>query len=78
MEPQQAAVAAHQEGYASEQAVGRTALLHVRVTAQTPQLLVLLRGSGGIDGYHSRNSQGFVLLLLRGSFTQYGSFTLVG
>lgn len=50
MEPQQAAVAAHQEGYASEQVMGRTALLHVRVTAQTPQLLVLLRGSGGLMG----------------------------
>lgn len=77
VEPQRAAVTAHQEGYASPHATTPTALLHVRVAAQTPQPLVLLTVRYHSEQYHALDRQRLRLALLRGRFTQ-GSFTLEG
>lgn len=77
VEPQRAAVAAHQEGYASAHATTPTPFLHVRVAAQTPQPLVLLTVRYHSEQYHALDRQRLRLPLPRGSFTQ-GSFTLEG
>lgn len=77
VEPQRAAVAAHQEGYASPHATTPTALPHMRVAAQTTQSLVLLTVRYRSEQYHALDRQRLRLALLRGRFTQ-GSFTLEG